>query len=163
MANPGTCLVLAIDGPRILLGEKLRGFGQGKLVGPGGKVEPGEALRAAAVRELAEESGLRADPRDLDHAAYLDFRFPHRPAWDMTSHVFVVRRWAGVLRGCDEIDPAWYPVDAVPYERMWDENRIWLPHVLRGERVEAQVTYGADNDHVAAVTLRVVEKVTAGM
>lgn len=81
----------------------------------------------------------------------------------MDSHVFVVRRWAGQVRGCDEIEPDWYPVDQIPFARMWDENRVWLPHVVRGERVEAQVTYGADNARVSALTLRVVEKVTAGM
>lgn len=144
----------------MLLGDKLRGFGAGKLVGVGGKVEPGETLVEAAVRELAEESGLVADPRDLDLAAYLDFRFPARPEWDMTSHVFRVRRWAGSVRGCAEIAPAWFPVDALPWERMWDEGRVWLPHVLRGERVEAQVSYGPDNERVAELRLRVIDQVT---
>jgi 8-oxo-dGTP diphosphatase len=33
---------------------------------PGGKIEPGESARAAAVREAREEVGLDLDPADLD-------------------------------------------------------------------------------------------------
>ena len=154
-----TCLTLPVRDDQVLLGHKLRGFGAGKIVGIGGKVEPGESLVQAAVRELHEEAGLTVDPAGADLAAYLDFRFPHRPEWDRTSHVFVVRRWAGQVRGCEEIRPEWFPVDAPPFARMWDENRVWLPHVLRGERVELAATYGADNDHLSAVSLQVVQEV----
>lgn len=38
---------------------------------PGGLVEPGEALRAAAVRELAEEIGLVVDPAVLEGPVWL--------------------------------------------------------------------------------------------
>jgi 8-oxo-dGTP pyrophosphatase MutT (NUDIX family) len=38
---------------------------------PGGQVEPGEALRQAAVRELAEEIGLVVEPADLEGPVWL--------------------------------------------------------------------------------------------
>ncbi len=37
------CLPIDEQKRQVLLGLKKRGFGQGKLVGLGGKVEPGEA------------------------------------------------------------------------------------------------------------------------
>lgn len=49
----------------VLLGMKKRGFGQGKWNGFGGKVEPGETVAAAALRELQEEACLEAAGAEL--------------------------------------------------------------------------------------------------
>jgi len=51
-----------VDGELLLI-RKQRGVGEGKLVGPGGKVEDGETPREAARREVREE--LRVDPIGL--------------------------------------------------------------------------------------------------
>lgn len=144
------CFPLTAQG-LVLLGWKRRGFGQGKLVGIGGKVEPGEDLAAAAARELREEAGLLADPSRLEPVARLTFLFPTFPAWNHRMHVFVARVWQGEAAASDEIEPQWYALDALPLEHMWDDGRYWLARVLSGERLAMTCIYGADLTAVVEV------------
>lgn len=136
-------------GVEVLLGEKLTGLGAGKLVGPGGKLEPGETPEQAAVRETLEEIGVIVDEADLERVGRLRYTFPHRPAWSQASTAFVTRRWSGEPVASSELAPAWYPLDALPLDRMWHDARLWLPGALAGEAVDADCSYAEDNDSVA--------------
>ncbi len=151
MQHVTLCFPVTADG-FVLLGLKKRGFGQGKLVGLGGKIEPGEALAAAAVRELHEEAGLLAEPGLLEQVARLAFIFPTCPQWDHLMHVFIVREWQGEPSESEEIAPQWQPIDDLPFDRMWDDGRYWLPRVLAGEQLAVTCVYGKDLETVAEVT-----------
>jgi 8-oxo-dGTP diphosphatase len=52
--------VILLDGDGVLLIERAHPPGQGRWSVPGGRVELGETLEAAAARELVEETGLAA-------------------------------------------------------------------------------------------------------
>lgn len=54
-----------IDGDSLLLVEDFRGTDEWKL--PSGRMELGESPREGVARELAEETGLRADPEALTY------------------------------------------------------------------------------------------------
>jgi 8-oxo-dGTP diphosphatase len=143
------CLLLRDAGPaEVLLGLKQIGFGTGKYVGIGGKVDAGETVARAAVRELAEEIGVRVAERDLVLAARITFLFPARPAWDLLMHVFLITRWAGDPIASREIVPTWFPRAALPFDQMWHDAAYWLPQVLAGQEVTARFVYGDDNETV---------------
>ena len=134
-----TLLFLVRDG-EVLMGLKKRGLGAGRVNGVGGKVEPGETLGEAAARECREEIGVT--PFDLAEVADLEFLMDvDREPWLIRARVFTSRRWEGQPVETAEFAPRWFAVDDVPYERMWADDRHWLPRVLAGESVRGRFEF----------------------
>lgn len=132
------CFVLA--GGRILLIRKKRGFGAGKINGPGGKLDPGETARAAAIRETLEEIGVR--PLDPAWAGRLQFQFTDSLA--LHCDVFRATRWEGEPRETEEACPFWAAEDALPFDHMWADDREWFPWLLAGRRFVGRFTFDGD-------------------
>ena len=118
-----------------LLGFKKRGFAAGKYAGIGGRVDADETIRAAASRQLYEETNILASCSDLHAVGAITFRFPNRPTRDQIVHVFLVTRWTGEAR--EKMCPAWYPIDALPLAQMRDDSRYWLPQILVDQPLQA--------------------------
>ena len=59
--------VIMVRGGRVLLSRRRGSFGDGLWHLPSGKVDAGESLVQAAVREAWEEVGVRIDGNDLRH------------------------------------------------------------------------------------------------
>lgn len=148
-----------IDGTdQVCLGWKKTGFGVENWAGIGGKVEDakGETVAQAARRELREE--VRVEARELTKVAELTFLFPHRPAWTMRAHVYLVRAWQGQPTETEEMRPCWFAVDKIPYSAMWDDAKYWLPRVLAGERLRARFRYDRGN-RVEHMDIEVIQPV----
>lgn len=152
MDLPEVCVCYLIretsHGPEVLLGRKLTGLGQGKLVGPGGKLESGESPTEAVAREVAEEIGVVVDSDALELVGELTYPFPHRAEWSQKSWVFVCHRWAGEPTSSVELEPEWHALDAIPLDEMWDDAKHWLPSALRGEYIVATFSFAEDGETI---------------
>ncbi len=130
-----TCVFL-VDGDRVLLGMKKRGFAAGKWNGFGGKRNDGESIDQTASRELQEESGMIA--LLLNKCAILDC---HHPQWSQQVHVYTSSSWEGKPVESEEMRPKWFDFSEIPYNEMWDDAAIWLPRILAGEKLKAVLQF----------------------
>ncbi len=137
----------------ILLAMKKRGFGMGKLNGLGGKVAPGESIEAGAVREAHEEAGVTIVEKDLVKVAELTFHFDGKPDWDINCHVFFARTWSGEPVETEEMAPEWFSRESIPFEKMWIDDKYWVPMVLRGDYVQAQFNFNNDGSALRTYTI----------
>jgi len=154
MKHATLCYLIRGNPPsEILLGLKKAGFGEGKYGGLGGKIEAGETVTMAAVRELQEEAGVQVFEKDLQPMGLMTFLFPARPDWSQVVHVSLVTKWDGDPVESTEMIPAWFAIDDIPFQRMWQDVCHWLPRVLAGERVRASFTFKEDNETVDEVKI----------
>ena len=149
-----TTLCFPIDKKgRLLLGRKRRGFGIAKWNGFGGKIESGETFPDCAIRELHEESGLVADPADLELVAFLDFHFQDAPDLDHIGYVYLLHHWQGTVRQTEEMEPQWFGSHELPFEEMWQGDRKWIPLIQQGKMLKGRINFGTDGETVAQMEL----------
>ncbi|MDH3643499.1 MAG: NUDIX domain-containing protein, partial [Gammaproteobacteria bacterium] len=90
-----------------------------------------------AVRETFEEVGIQvANPQLMARLKFAD-----TVAEQWYGYVFVAHEYSGSAAESAEADPHWYRLDEIPYDRMWQDDRIWLPLVLAGQRVEGEFLF----------------------
>lgn len=144
---PATLLFVVKHG-RILLIEKKRGHGRGKVNGPGGKIDPDESPLECAVRETEEE--LCISVKDARKVAELWFQMSDYPS--ILCHVFLASEYHGEPEETDEAVPLWVPLDAIPFERMWEDDRHWLPLVLAGETLFGKFVFEGERMQSMEIT-----------
>ena len=124
--------------PRLLLGFKKRGFGKGRWNGFGGKVQPGESLKAATRREVKEEAGLLVGP--LEKYGLITFRFKNEPDI-FEGHIFRATTFRGEPAESEEMKPRWFSLEKIPYSKMWPGDKLWLPLLLSGRRFTGTILF----------------------
>lgn len=128
------------DDHKILMIHKKTGLGSGKINGPGGRIESGETPEQAAVRETREETGIT--PSVLEQKADLAFIFTD--GYSLFVSIFLAHGWTGTMTETREAKPFWCPIEAIPYEKMWEDDPLWLPHVLKGKYVSGRFIFEED-------------------
>lgn len=104
--------------------KKNQDYHRGKYNGIGGKVEIGESPEECALREIAEETGLRA--RNLLYRGHLTF--PNFDGYnDWLCFIYECHDFEGDLQECNEGTLHWIEDQAVLSLPLWEGD----PHFLR--------------------------------
>ncbi|MBN1648872.1 MAG: 8-oxo-dGTP diphosphatase [Spirochaetales bacterium] len=114
----------------VLLIHKKTGLGTGKINAPGGRIDQGESEVEAAVREVREEVLL--DIEAPDYAGELYFQFID--GYKLHCTVFTTNRYSGMEQETYEAAPFWCKTDAIPFDKMWEDDRHWVPLMLEGKK-----------------------------
>jgi len=138
----------------VLLAMKKRGFGEGRWNGVGGKVEPGETIEAAMLRETHEEIGVTPTTYEKVGDIRFDEYFKGEPTL-MHVHIFVATEWEGTPTESEEMAPQWFNVTDIPYTDMWSDDPYWLPRVIEGEKISADFKLDAA-DVIISHTIKTV-------
>jgi len=133
-------LIFVIRDGHVLLIRKKRGLGAGKINGPGGKIDAGESALACAVREVEEE--LCVTPTGVRRGGELSFQFVDGYGIHVT--VFRADGCEREARETDEAVPLWTALGEIPYHEMWEDDRLWLPHLLAGEPFRGRFVFDGD-------------------
>ena len=124
----GTLLFLVHDG-QVLLIHKKTGHGAGVINGPGGKLQAGETLVECAVPEVQEEVGVTVS----NVVCRAEMRFVEEQGTQWLGYAFIATQLSGDPYETEEAKPFWCPLDAIPFDKMWPDDKRWLPRVLASD------------------------------
>lgn len=145
-------LLFLIRDKQVLLAMKKRGFGAGRWNGVGGKLDPGETVEQALVRECQEE--INVTPTGYEKCAEIVFHEQHEGAQEaLHVHAFLCIEWTGKPIETEEMAPKWFAIDSIPYEEMWADDPYWLPLVLQGKKLACEFHLDA-KDQVSEYSIR---------
>ena len=151
-----TTLLVTIKDNRILLAQKKRGFGTGMYNGVGGKRQEGETIYEAMVREAYEEICIK--PIDAKLVGKLEFSlYLHEEQTTEIMHIYLTNDFEGEPAESDEMRPEWFDLDKIPYDKMFADDIIWLPEVMKGNKVAGRVVFDKDL-HMTSQTIGVVDE-----
>ena len=139
-------------GGELLLKKANSGVSTGKWNGPGGKLESGETPLQNVLREVMEETSLRII--DPFYHGKIEFCMNGRTEPDYYVHVFSARKFSGTPRSSDEGRIRWFGLARIPYPKMWDDDRYWLPLLLSGIKFDARFAYDKENRRVAEYEIK---------
>lgn len=138
-----TLSFLVRDNSELLLTYKKRGFGQGKWNAPGGKVDRDETPKESSIREIKEE--VDVDVLSTKELGFIEFIWPPtKSEFNTRCFIFFVTDFKGEAKESEECRPAWFKINEIPYDQMWDDDKHWYPEALAGKMFKKRFFFSTD-------------------
>lgn len=122
------CLRTGPSGPEVLLIRRARPPKAGSWSIPGGRIHPGEAVQAAALRELYEETGVSAEVLGL--LDVVDGLFADETGAGGYHYVLIdyLAHWTGgePVAGDDAAEAVFVPIDQALERLDWDKTQALI-------------------------------------
>ena len=142
-------LALAVEGNKVLLAEKMSGWRKGIFNGIGGKVDPGETIDAAMIRETQEESLIT--PTEFKKVGIINFELFNRSGEPevMIVHAYLVTKWQGEPKETTEMRPVWFDKTSLPFDNMWDSDKKFIPLLLANKKIIGNIKFDKDYKEIS--------------
>ncbi|MFW9779211.1 MAG: NUDIX domain-containing protein [Candidatus Heimdallarchaeota archaeon] len=151
-------LAYIVNGQEVLLlfrNKKPNDFHQNRYIGIGGRLEAGETPLECVLREIREETGYTFSARDIQFRGYIYFDEINRnkesedlPPFNWLVFLYSARVKKKMVIENPEGDLHWIPFEKIPYQQMWEGDRIFTPKLLETDHVyEAKFIYEGEKIH----------------
>jgi len=164
------CVLCIIEDPathQLLMVKNLRGMNKGFCNFPGGKMDYGESIKTALYREIKEETGLK-----LKRAKYIgridiipdDELKIKRHQKDVQVYVFYSNDYSGDIQAKPgEVELMWVNKSEIPYDKMRDNDKLWVPEVMQGKVVHMAFFRNTQGELVEAKKYHLFKKAAIGL
>ncbi len=124
---------------KIILAEKKRKIGVGKLNGYGGRVEEGEDRAECLVREIIEECGVIVEKKNCQELGYIDFYFDNTEI-ALKVYMYRIDSFTGEPMETEEMGaPEEFDINKLPYDRMMVGDDKFVPFIVEGKNFKGEV------------------------
>ena len=137
-------LCIPIKDGKVLLGMKKRGFGAGRWNGFGGKMEEGETIEQATLRELEEEVCIKDG--ELSKVGVLEFSFQNGEKEVLEVHIFKLLDFLDEPIETEEMKPEWFSFNTIPFSQMWSDDKFWFPLLLNDKLFKGEFIFDKPSD-----------------
>lgn len=127
-----TTLWFIIENWKIMLAMKKRWFWAWLYNSVGWKLEKWETVEQWMIREANEE--IWVNIKKLEKVGVLHFYFDEHKDWNQSVYVFFIKDYTWNVEESEEMKPFWFDLDKIPYDKMWEDDKIWLPWVLSWDK-----------------------------
>ncbi len=125
-------LLYVIKENKVLLIYKKKGHGKGLFNGIGGRIKKGEDIKESVIREAKEEVNIKV--KDVIFCGKINFD-DEKGKWEV--YVYKANNFEGEPKETKECKPIWFEIDKIPYDKMWPDDKYWLPLVFKNKKFNA--------------------------